>query len=81
MTAPIDISALRHERQTRIGHHMLAHLRPDAYPVYQRAQYPPPPRTASALSYEENVRLIERAKEELQRGTEREHRPEPLTTK
>ncbi|MBI3047709.1 MAG: nitrilase [Acidobacteria bacterium] len=81
VTAPIDISALRHERQTRVGHHMLAHLRTDAYPVYQGAQYPPSPRTAGALSYEENVRLIQRAKEELKRGPGRERRPEPLTTK
>jgi len=61
VTAPIDISALRHERQTRVGHHMLAHLRTDAYPVYAAPQYPPAPRGA-ALSYEQNVRLIERAK-------------------
>ena len=41
---PIDISALRHERATRRGHHMLAHLRTEAYPVYARHQYPPPGR-------------------------------------
>jgi len=35
VVAPIDISALRHERETRRGHQMLAHLRPDAYPVYR----------------------------------------------
>lgn len=62
VTAPVDISALRHERRARTGHHMLAHLRTDAYPVYAAPQYPPGPRGA-ALSYEQNVRLIERAKE------------------
>jgi len=62
VTSPIDISALRHERETRIGHQMLAHLRTDAYPVYATPRYPPGPRGA-ALSYEQNVRLIERAKE------------------
>ena len=36
VVAPIDISALRHERATRRGHHMLAHLRTEAYPVYAR---------------------------------------------
>src|SRR5439155_4802674 len=41
VVAPIDISALRHERATRRGHHMLAHLRTEAYPVYRRHQYPP----------------------------------------
>jgi hypothetical protein len=65
VTAPIDISALRHERRTRIGHHMLAHLRTDAYSVYQAPQYPPRERAAAPLSYEENLRLIERAKAEL----------------
>ncbi len=64
--APIDISALRHERQTRLGHHMLAHLRTDAYDVYRTPLYPP--RIAgrrTVLSYEENNRLIEAAKDEL----------------
>lgn len=41
VVAPIDISALRHERSSRKGHHMLAHLRTEAYPVYKRHQYPP----------------------------------------
>jgi predicted amidohydrolase len=35
LVAPIDISALRHERESRRGHHMPAHLRTEAYPVYQ----------------------------------------------
>ena len=34
VVAPVDISALRHEREVRRGHHMLAHLRTEAYPVY-----------------------------------------------
>ena len=41
VVAPIDISALRHERQSRVGHHMLAHLRTEAYEVYRRPGYPP----------------------------------------
>src|SRR4051794_22688786 len=40
VVAPIDISAVRHERATRQGHHMLAHLRTEAYPVYSRHRYP-----------------------------------------
>src|SRR5436190_5191546 len=39
VVAPIDITALRHERETRRGHHMLAHLRTDAYPVYGAQRY------------------------------------------
>lgn len=65
VTAPIDISALRHERETRIGHHMLAHLRTEAYEVYRTHAYPPHTKRQAVLSYEENVRLIELRKEEL----------------
>ena len=66
VVAPIDITALRHERATRRGHHMLAHLRTEAYPVYTSPQYPPAPRTpahAAALSFERNVELIDAAKQ------------------
>src|ERR687893_420531 len=43
VVAPVDISALRHERAVRRGHHTLAHLRTEAYPVYSAHQYPPRP--------------------------------------
>jgi len=83
VTAAIDVSALRHERETRVGHHMLAHLRADAYPVYQEAMYPPADRGAG-LSYEENQRRIAHAKEEFARRSTRTRssgRPSrPLTT-
>ena len=39
VVAPIDISALRHERELRRGHNMLAHLRTEAYPVYRESMY------------------------------------------
>jgi formamidase len=67
VVAPIDISALRHERETRRGHHMLAHLRTEAYPVYRRRVYPPEgDRTAAAdLSYEANNARIDAAKRSL----------------
>jgi predicted amidohydrolase len=64
VVAPIDISALRHERQVRRGHHMLSHLRTEAYPVYA-SHYYPPRCAAGALSYERNVELIDRAKRDL----------------
>jgi len=60
VVAPIDISAVRHERAQRRGHHMLAHLRTEAYPVYSVHQYPPA--TSRHLSYERNVELIDVAK-------------------
>jgi predicted amidohydrolase len=62
VVAPVDISSLRHERQTRSGHHMLAHLRTEAYPLYRRPGYPPRENERVGLSYEENVRRIEMAK-------------------
>jgi formamidase len=63
VVAPIDISALRHERSTRSGHQMLAHLRSEAYPVYSTHRYPPSP--GPAHSYENNLALIENAKRAL----------------
>jgi predicted amidohydrolase len=68
VTAPIDISSLRHEREARVGHHMLAHLRSDAYEVYRTHRYPPSAREAP-LSYEENVRRIAEAKANLVRAS------------
>ena len=69
VVAPIDISALRHERETRGGHHMLAHLRTEAYPLYRRHVYPPVGAAASsARSYEGNVERIALTKRRLHGG-------------
>lgn len=70
VVAPLDISALRHERETRRGHHTLAHLRTEAYPIYTSHQYPPRGEKSgdsanSSLSYEANNRLIAEAKRRL----------------
>lgn len=66
VVAPIDISALRHERATRRGHQMLAHLRTEAYPVYGTHRYPPDDAgIGDSQSYERNLALIERAKSAL----------------
>jgi hypothetical protein len=62
----VDVSALRHEREARAGHHMLAHLRTEAYPVYGTRAYPPRSRHDVGMSYEENLRRIEAAKRERQ---------------
>lgn len=40
VVGPIDVAALRVERERRSGHHMLAHLRMEAYPGYGRGVYP-----------------------------------------
>ena len=37
---PIDLAALRAERERRQGHHMLGHLRNEAYQHYARSIYP-----------------------------------------
>jgi formamidase len=62
VVAPIDIAALRHERAVRQGHHMLSHLRTEAYPVYADRRYPAS--TGGPWTYEENVERIEAAKRE-----------------
>jgi hypothetical protein len=66
VVAPIDISALRHERASRRGHHMLAHLRSEAYPCYRDPAYPPRDHEEPAkISYERNNQLIDEAKAQL----------------
>ncbi len=66
VVAPVDVTALRHERAARQGHHLLAHLRTEAYPVYAGHQFPPQPTDQPALmSYEWNVERIEAAKRRL----------------
>jgi formamidase len=63
VVAPLDVTALRHERATRRGHSFLAHLRTEAYPVYRNHRYPPQYRPEGGeLTYEKNNELIEEAK-------------------
>ena len=73
VVAPVDITALRHERQTRRGHLMQAHLRTEAYPVYRSHVYPPPGDATSAdtLSYEGNNARIDIVKSTLSGGRSR----------
>jgi hypothetical protein len=40
VVGPIDLAALRAERERRRGHHLLAHLRMEAYTAYRRSIYP-----------------------------------------
>ncbi len=62
VVAPVDVTALRHERQARTGHAQLAHLRTEAYPVYRGHRYPPAGARAADLSYESNLAWIRAAK-------------------
>ena len=40
VVSEVDIGALRHIRKRRAGHHTLAHLRSEAYPMYGQSYYP-----------------------------------------
>ncbi len=64
VVAPIDIAALRHERATRRGHQMLAHLRTETYPMYRQSYYPAG-RGAENLSVEKIDEAIAEAKTKL----------------
>ena len=40
VVGPIDLAALRAERERRRGHHLLAHLRMESYGCYRQPIYP-----------------------------------------
>lgn len=67
VVAPVDITALRHERGVRQGHQNLAHLRTEAYPMYHRRFFAP--QGAEKLSIEELNKSIDEAKEKLAYGS------------
>jgi predicted amidohydrolase len=56
VVAPIDIAALRAERERRSGHHMLGHLRTEAYPLGRRPIYPPAGRSPTIAENEAAIR-------------------------
>jgi predicted amidohydrolase len=66
VVGPIDLAALRIEREQRRGHHMLAHLRTEAYPAYRQPIYPGSlDKDAQRLSIEGNERAIAAAKRKI----------------
>jgi predicted amidohydrolase len=66
VVAPVDISAVRHEREARVGHHMLSHLRTEAYPVYAERHFSPGQHTAAVdLDVETTRKTIEESKGRL----------------
>jgi predicted amidohydrolase len=68
VVGPIDVSALRAERERRRGHHLLAHLRMEAYSAYRRSIYPGSlPEGAAGLSVEGNEQAIAVARRRLTR--------------
>ena len=64
VVATVDVGALRHERETRSGHHMQAHLRTEAYPVYRAPGFAPAGIDAP-IGYDGNNARIRAAKQRL----------------
>lgn len=67
---PVDLAALRAERDQRRGHHMLGHLRTEAYSAYRRPIYPGslfPSR--NVVTIEGNEEAIAEGKKQLANGS------------
>ncbi|MHC4643648.1 MAG: nitrilase-related carbon-nitrogen hydrolase [Planctomycetota bacterium] len=67
VVGPVDLAALRAERQRRRGHHMLAHLRTEAYPKYGQPIYPAGRGSNSTISIETNEESLRQAHKALKR--------------
>jgi predicted amidohydrolase len=65
VVAPIDLAALRFERDRRTGHHMLGHLRTEAYAAARRPIYPGSLGPGGRLSIEQNLKAIAEAKKRI----------------
>lgn len=62
VVGPIDIAALRAERERRAGHHMLSHRRTEAYRAQGRPSYPVGRAAGGSLSVAGNEQAIRDAK-------------------
>jgi predicted amidohydrolase len=67
IVGPVDLAALRAERQRRRGHHMLAHLRTEAYPKYGQPIYPAGKGKEGTITVEKNDESLRQAHEALKR--------------
>jgi formamidase len=67
VVGPIDLAALRAERQRRRGHNMLAHLRMEAYTAYRNQIYPAGRGSKSGISVESNEESTRQGREALKR--------------
>ncbi len=63
VVAPIDIHSLRDERERRSGHHMLGHLRSEAYKMARNNYYPGSGLHQFPLSIEQNEQAIKIGKQ------------------
>ena len=69
VVGPIDLNALRAERERRSGHHMLSHLRMEAYPAYRQAIYPRGMANGTSLTIAGNNVAIAEGKRRLANET------------
>jgi predicted amidohydrolase len=67
--APIDLAALRAERERRTGHHLLAHLRTEAYTHGRKPVYPVGGADREAISIAGNEKATEVGKRRLNEGS------------
>jgi len=67
IVGPVDLAALRAERKRRRGHHMLAHLRTEAYPKYGNPIYPAGRGSDGTISIERNEESLRQAHKALKR--------------
>lgn len=74
VVAPIDIAALRAERDRRQGHHMLSHLRTEAYANLRKPIYPGSLQGGDRLTIENNDRAIGIGKRQWAKPAEGNHR-------
>ena len=65
VVGPIDLAALRAERDRRSGHHMLAHRRVEAYRYATRPAYPAGAAAEGTITIEGNEERTGRAKRGL----------------
>jgi formamidase len=68
VVAPIDIAAIRAERDRRSGHHMLGHRRSEAYPAQRRSAYPGGRAGEGPISIEGNDAAIRDGKRRWKQG-------------
>lgn len=68
VVAPIDLAALRAERERRSGHHMLAHRRTETYTHAPRPAYPKHATTSGSITIAGNEDRTREAKGRLKRG-------------
>jgi len=67
VVGPVDLAALRAERRRRRGHHLLAHLRTEAYPAYGQSIYPPGTASDGAVTVEKNEASTHKGRDVLKR--------------